>query len=126
MIRNIYITFFAIQALLMLALAVAGGASSLLLGLLVTAIVFQIKMPEKYKLILGLYLAYNTLLIALFYLFYMFWRKWFLFMLPAVNYILIFFYFRYYYNKFKINKNNIMMNDIVMCEKDEVAPNNKV
>ena len=84
MIRNIYITFFAIQALLMLALAVAGGASSLLLGLLVTAIVFQIKMPEKYKLILGLYLAYNTLLIALFYLFYMFWRKWFLFMLPAV------------------------------------------
>ncbi|MBO4814254.1 MAG: hypothetical protein J5523_04780 [Muribaculaceae bacterium] len=49
MIRNIYITFFAIQALLMLALAVAGGASSLLLGLLVTAIVFQIKMPEKYK-----------------------------------------------------------------------------
>lgn len=126
MIRILFITFYGSQALLILALSIVSSEFAIELGLLVTAVVLQIKMPDNYKFIIGFYMAYNTLLLGHFYWLYLIWHQWIPLLLPAVNYIVISFYFIYYYNNFiKIKKNIVRIDDLI-DKKDEVAPNNKV
>lgn len=111
-IYTLFLSYFIIQALIMLALTVVATDTMLVLGLLVAAIVLQIKEPQNYKLVMGFYIAYSVLLFGYFYLFYLFvlWHKWTPMLLPVLNLIIISLYFTYYYKNFVKNKNNGVIN----------------